>query len=132
MSERLSACQPQALAVLRIVAALLFIEAGSYHVFGFPPSPHPAPPPEMATILLVAGWLELVGGVLLLVGLFARPVAFVLAGMMAVAYWGFHFPMAPFASQNMGVAAILYCFIFLYLIFAGPGAWSIDGRRSGA
>lgn len=129
MSERLSAYQPQALAVLRIVAALLFLEAGSVHIFNFPPTPYEMPA-EMATLLTVAGWLELVGGALILLGLFTRPVAFVLCGMMAVAYWGFHFPSASFPSQNMGAPAILYCFVFLYLVFAGPGAWSLDGRRS--
>ncbi|MBX3530459.1 MAG: DoxX family protein [Rhizobiaceae bacterium] len=128
MSERLSAYQPQALAVMRIVAALLFLEAGSVHIFNFPPTPYEMPA-EMATLLTVAGWLELVGGALILLGLFTRPAAFVLCGMMAVAYWGFHFPMAAFPSQNMGAPAILYCFAFLYLVFAGPGAWSLDGRR---
>ena len=127
MSERLSAYRPQALAVLRIVAALLFVEAGSVHLFNFPQSPYEMPA-EMATLLTVAGLLEFVGGLLLLVGLLTRPVAFVLCGMMAVAYWGFHFPTAFFPSQNMGAPAILYCFVFLYLVFAGPGAWSLDGR----
>ena len=130
MSERLSAYQPQALAALRIAAALLFIEAGSVHIFNFPPSPYEMPA-EMATLLTIAGWLELIGGVLILVGLFSRPAAFILSGMMAVAYWGFHFPSASFPSQNMGAGAILYCFIFLYLVFAGAGAWSVDGARRG-
>ena len=130
MSERLSAYQPQALAVLRIATALLFIEAGSVHIFNFPPTPYEMPA-EMATLLTIAGWLELVGGVLILVGLFTRPAAFILSGMMAVAYWGFHFPSASFPSQNMGAGAILYCFMFFYLVFAGPGAWSVDGTRRG-
>ena len=128
MPERLSAYQPQALALLRVITALLFLEAGSVHIFNFPPTPYEMPA-EMATLLTIAGWLELVGGALLLIGLFTRPVAFVLCGMMAVAYWGFHFPSASFPSQNMGAAAILYCFTFLYLVFAGPGAWSVDAAR---
>jgi putative oxidoreductase len=128
MSDRLSAYAPQALAVLRIVTALLFIEAGSLLLFNFPPSVHPPPPPEMATILLIAGILELVGGLLILVGFLTRPVAFILSGMMAVAYWMVHAPMNPFPANNMGVAAILFCFVFLYLVFAGPGAWSVDNR----
>ncbi len=126
MTGRLDAYAPKALALMRIAAALLFVEAGSFHLFGFPASPYPPPPPEMATLLLVAGVLEFIGGILLLVGLFTRPTAFIMSGMMAVAYWGFHFPMAMFPSQNMGAAAILFCFIYLYLVFAGPGAWSLD------
>ncbi len=121
---------PKFLAALRIVTGILFIEAGSYHLFDFPPPIHPPPPPEMETLLFTAGVLELVGGILILVGFLTRPVAFILAGMMAVAYWGFHYPMNPFPSNNMGVAAILYCFIFLYLFAAGPGAWALDNART--
>src|SRR5687768_12308151 len=117
------------LAALRIIAALLFVEAGVFHLFDWPASPIPAPPPEMATLLFVAGLLEFVGGMLLVVGLFTRLTAFVLSGMMAIAYWGFHAPMGPWPVTNMGVAAILYCFIFLYLATSGPGAWAIDNLR---
>jgi putative oxidoreductase len=129
MPERLSAYSPQALAALRIVAGVLFLEAGVYHVFGRPKLDYPPPPPEMATILLVAGWLELAGGLLIIFGYLTRPTAFVLSGMMAVAYWGFHAPSSFWPVANMGGPAILYCFIFLYLVFAGPGAWSVDGTR---
>lgn len=134
MLDRLSTYSPQALGLLRIVTGVLFLEAGVYHVFGWPTLDYPLPPPEMETILLVAGWLELVGGGLIIAGYLTRPSAFVLSGMMAVAYWGFHAPTSFWPVANMGAGAILYCFIFLYLVFAGPGAWSVDGtaRRSEA
>jgi putative oxidoreductase len=123
MEGKLSAYSPQALAVLRIVTALLFIEHGTQKLFGFPPS-------DMAGgasgLMLVAGILEVFGGVLVLIGLFTRPVAFVLSGMMAVAYFMAHAPQSFFPVINQGDAAILFCFVFLYLAFAGPGAWSID------
>jgi putative oxidoreductase len=79
--------------------------------------------------MLIAGILELVGGVLLLIGFLTRPTAFVLCGMMAVAYWVYHAPSNPYPANNNGSAAILFCFIFLYLVFAGPGAWALDNRR---
>jgi putative oxidoreductase len=129
MTDRHSLYAPHALAILRIVAALLFIEAGSMLLFNLPPSTYPPPPPAMASILLVAGVLELVGGLLIRVGFLTRPAAFVLSGMMAVAYWGFHAPMNPWPANNMGTDAILFCFVFLYLVFAGGGAWSVDDLR---
>lgn len=132
MSHRLSTYSPLALGLLRIVIGVLFFEAGVYHVFGWPTLDFPPPPAEMETILLVAGWLELVGGALIVAGYLTPPTAFVLSGMMAVAYWGFHVPMSFWPVANMGVPAILYCFIFLYLVFAGPGAWSVDRATSGA
>jgi len=122
MFDRLSAYAPQALAVLRIITALLFIEHGTQKFFNFP-APFPMPLNPMLTI---AGILELVGGALVLIGFFTRPVAFILSGMMAVGYWMFHAPMGFFPLVNMGEGAILYCFIFLYLAFAGPGAWSVN------
>lgn len=131
MLDGLSTYRPQALAILRIVSALLFVHAGVMLLFGFPASVYPPPPPEMNTLMLVAGTLELVGGLLLLVGLFTRPTAFILSGMMAVAYWGFHFPQNPWPANNMGIAAILFCFVFLYLFFAGPGTWAVDNARRG-
>jgi putative oxidoreductase len=122
-----AALAPRLLSVLRIVAALTFLEHGAQKLLGFPPSPMPMPPP--LSLLWVAGVLELFGGLLLLIGLVSRPVAFVLAGEMAVAYWTVHFPKGPFPALNMGDAAILYCFIFLYLSAAGPGPWSLDAQR---
>jgi putative oxidoreductase len=129
MENRLSIYAPQALALLRIVTALLFVHAGMVLLFQVPASTHPLPPPEMKPILLVAGILELAGGALVLVGLFTRAAAFILSGMMAVAYWGFHAPMNMWPANNMGSAAILFSFIYLYLVFAGAGAWSLDARR---
>ena len=128
-TDRLSSYAPQALAVLRIVTATLFFASGVFHRFNFPASPFPPNPPEMATIMMTAGVLEFIGGLLLLVGFLTRPTAFVLCGMMAVAYWGFHAPMGWSPVINMGVPAILYCFVFLYLVFAGPGAWALDNVR---
>lgn len=128
MTDRLNALSPYSLAVLRIVAGLLFVHSGLVVLFNVPASTYPAPPPEMATLMAVAGWMELIGGALILVGFLTRPAAFILSGMMAVAYWGFHVPINFWPANNLGVAAILYCFVFLHLVFAGAGAWSIDGR----
>jgi putative oxidoreductase len=115
---------PRLLAVLRIVAALLFLEHGAQKLLGFPPSDNPGPP--LVSLLGLAGVLELVGGSLLALGLFTRPVAFVLAGEMAFAYWLAHAPRSFFPALNGGDAAILFCFVFLYLAAAGSGAWSLD------
>ena len=119
----LSRWQPQLLAILRIVAGLLFLEHGLSKFLGFPvPFPvHPLP-----TILLAAGVIECVAGFLITVGLFTRIAAFIASGEMAVAYWMMHFPKSPWPLANMGEAAILFCFVFLYLAAAGPGVWSIE------
>ena len=119
---------PRLLSVLRIVSALIFIAHGTQKLLGFPASERPAP--EMGSLLWFGGLLELGGGLLLLIGLFTRPVAFILSGMMAVAYWMFHAPQSPFPAVNMGDAAILYCFVFLYIAAAGPGPWSVDAARN--
>ncbi|WDI31934.1 DoxX family protein [Hyphococcus flavus] len=119
---------PYALGALRIVAALLFMAHGTQKLFGFP-----APPegglPEMWSLFWIGAWIELVGGALLLGGLFTRPVAFVLSGQMAVAYWMFHAPANFYPVLNGGDAAILFSFVFLLLVFSGPGAWSLDALR---
>ena len=115
---------PQALSLLRIVSALIFLAHGSSKLLGFPPSEMPMPP--ALSFMWVGGALELVGGLMLLFGLFSRPVAFILSGEMAVAYWMFHAPQSTFPSVNGGDAAILYCFIFLLIAAAGPGPWSVD------
>jgi len=122
----LSRWQPQLLAILRIVVGLLFLEHGLSKFFGFPvPFPvHPLP-----TLLAVAGVIELVAGLLITVGLFTRLAAFIASGEMAVAYWMQHFPKSPWPIANMGEGAILFCFIFLYIAAAGPGAWSLDHMR---
>ena len=117
---------PRFLSILRIVAALLFLEHGTQKLLGFPASEMS---PAFLSLSWIAGLLELVGGVLLLLGLFTRPVAFLLSGEMAVAYWLAHAPKSFFPVLNGGDAAILFCFVFLYLVFAGPGPWSMDARR---
>lgn len=119
---------PRLLGVLRIVAAILFIEHGTQKLFGFPPPTRGMP--EALTLLWFAALLETFGGFLILIGLFTRPVAFVLSGQMAVAYWMAHAPQSPYPAINGGDAAILFCFLFLYLVAAGPGAFSVDGARS--
>jgi putative oxidoreductase len=117
---------PRILSILRIVAALLFFEHGTTKLLGFPPSDHS---PEVLSLPWIAGALELVGGALLIVGLFTRPVAFILSGEMAFAYWMAHAPRSAFPVVNGGDAAILFCFVFLYLAAAGGGPWSLDAFR---
>jgi len=120
---------PRMLSVLRIMAALLFIEHGTQKLLGFPASGKPGP--ELFSLMGFGGVLETFGGLLLVLGLFTRPVAFVLAGMMAVAYFMVHAPQSFFPALNGGDAAILFCFVFLYLVVAGPGPWSLDAQRGG-
>ena len=116
---------PYALAALRVMSALLFMGHGTMKLFAFP-----APMEiELFSLMGLAGVLEVFGGVLLLVGLFTRPVAFVLSGFMAVAYFMAHAPQGFYPALNQGDAAILFCFVFLYLVFAGPGAFSLDALR---
>lgn len=126
--EKLNHYTSYALAALRIVAALIFMEHGTQKLFGFP-----APPegglPAVGSLFWIGGWIELVGGTMLLLGLFTRPVAFIVAGQMAVAYWMFHASASFYPVLNGGDAAILYTFVFLLLAVAGPGAWSLDGLR---
>jgi putative oxidoreductase len=112
---------PQVLSILRIVAAASFFEFGLEKYFDFP-----GPGPQMTPLLYVQGVIEIVGGFLLLVGAFTRVVAFVLSGDMAAAYFMVYFPRSFFPGQNGGLSAMLYCFLFFYLVFAGGGAWSVD------
>ena len=121
---------PRLLAALRIIAALLFLEHGLVKVFGFPAGAAPGPQ-DLLSFFGIAGLIETVGGVLLLIGLFTRPVAFLMAGEMAVGYFLVHAPASFFPAINGGDAAILFCFVFLYLFAAGPGAWSVDEKRAG-
>jgi len=114
----------KALAVLRIVTALLFLQHGMTKILSYPMSS--ASGPREWSLLWVAGWIELIGSLFLLVGLFTRPVAFLLAGEMAIAYWMVHAPRGPFPMLNDGEGAILYCFIFLLFVATGPGTWSAD------
>ncbi len=131
MDRTLSAWAPYGLALLRIIAALLFIEHGTMKLFGFPAGEHPMSI-ALFSLMGLAGVLETFGGVLILIGLFARPVAFLLSGEMAVAYFTAHAPQSFFPVLNYGEAAILFCFVFLYLVLAGPGALSVDGLRGRA
>jgi putative oxidoreductase len=117
----LEKARPYFLSVLRIVVALLFLEHGLQKYFGFPSAG-----PSMTPLLYAQGVIEIVGGVLLLVGAYTRIVAFVLAGDMAVAYFMAHFPRSFFPAVNGGDAAVLYCFVFLYILSAGGGPWSVD------
>ena len=117
-----------ALALLRIMTALLFIAHGLQKYFGFPvPGPFGLVAPF--SLMGVAGALELVGGSLVLIGLFTRPAAFILSGMMAVAYFIGHAPRGFYPILNQGELAILYCFVFLYIAAAGSGPWSLDAMR---
>ena len=119
---------PYAVAALRIVTALLFLEHGTAKLLGFPETPMANP--DMWSMPWIAGWFEVIGGILLLLGGWTRWVAVLLAGEMAVAYWLYHAPQSPFPLVNQGEAAILFCFIFLMLAFVGPGKWSIDEYRA--
>ena len=140
MSERWTASwttrASSLLSVLRIVAAFMFLLHGSAKLLTWPHSLLPSGGTLPITTLAGAGGIfELVGGVLLLLGLFTRPVAFVLAGEMAVAYFKFHFPQGFWTLFNGGELAVVYCFVWLYISAAGPGPWSLDalrGRGAGA
>jgi putative oxidoreductase len=114
------------LSILRIVSALVFITFGTMKVFNVPPLPQGMPPIPLMSQAGLAGLLEVVGGTLLVLGLFTRPVSFILSGEMAVAYFQAHYPQSFWPSVNMGTPAILYCFVFLYFVFAGAGPWSLD------
>jgi putative oxidoreductase len=121
---------PYLLSILRIVAAFLFLQFGTAKLFGFPapimPGGGTAP---FGSLPWVAGFLETFGGAFLLVGLFTRPVAFLLSGEMAFAYFMGHAPQGFWPVLNQGHPAVLFCFTFLYLSAAGPGPWSLDALR---
>lgn len=119
---------PRVLSILRIVAALIFLEHGTQKLLGFPMGERAFV--EIGTLSWWAGLIEIVTGALLAVGFYSRAAAFVASGEMAFAYWLAHAPQSFFPVNNGGDAAILYCFLFLYLVFAGPGPWSIDAMRA--
>ena len=125
--NNLSRYAPWALAVLRIMVGLLFLEHGTQKLLGFPPGGNPAP--ALMTLGWVQGVIELVGGIVFTLGLFTPAVAFFLCGDMAVAYFMVHAPKNVFPMLNGGDAAILYCFVFLYFVFSGAGPASIDEAR---
>ena len=128
--SRWSNWAPELKSILRIVAAFVFITTGTMKLFAFPNGI----PPNGGTVPLLSqmglgGILEAFGGFLVLIGLFTRPVAFILSGEMAVAYFQFHYPQNFWPTVNNGTAAILYCFLWLYFSAAGPGPWSVDALR---
>lgn len=130
LTDKWSNWAPHFQSILRIVASMMFILAGTVKLFAFPIGM----PPNGSTAQLmsqvgIAGILEVFGGALLLLGLFTRPVAFLLAGEMAVAYFQFHFPQSIWPVVNNGVSAVLYCFTWLYFSAAGAGPWSLDAKR---
>ena len=114
--------------MLRIVAAFLFIAHGTQKLFGFPPDA-PRLQLELLSLMGAAGVIETVGGALMLLGLFTRPVAFILSGQMAVAYFMRHAPRGTWPILNGGELAVLYCFLWLFFVAAGPGPWSLDRLR---
>jgi putative oxidoreductase len=129
-ADKLDRYTPYAIAALRTATALIFIPHGTQKLFGFPAPPASGMPP-LISLFGFGAILELVGGILILLGLWTRPVAFILAGEMAVAYWMFHAPRNLYPLLNGGDASILYCFVFLLLMFTGPGALSVDGTLRG-
>ncbi|HKC63187.1 MAG TPA: DoxX family protein [Pyrinomonadaceae bacterium] len=153
-SSLLAHWSPRVLSILRIVVAFLIIQHGTQKLLGYPAQPPPPQPPPQAAqqagqqppqqrpaaqqslppLLLVASILETFGGLLILLGLFTRPAAFILAGEMAVAYFYQHAPNSFWPVVNRGEPAVFYCFLFLYIVFAGGGHWSLDYlmRRKGA
>jgi putative oxidoreductase len=113
--------------LLRVVAGLLFMHTGAVILFGwFGGMPGQASPPPLLSQTGIGGILEFFGGLALLLGFLTRPVALVLSGEMAVAYWQFHAPQSPWPAQNQGMPAILFCFIYLYMAAKGAGDWSVD------
>jgi len=129
LAARWSSWAPQLKSVLRIVAAFVFIQYGTMKLFGWPMAMPGGQTAAVLTQVGVAGALEVFGGALLLVGLFTRPVAFLLSGEMAVAYFQVHAPQSFWPIINQGQPAILYCFLWLYLSAAGGGPWSVDALR---
>ena len=126
MRERLSLYAPVMLSILRVVTGLIFLAHGTQKFLGFPVGDMAGSGWALDNLGAVAGIIELVTGVLLVLGLFTRIAAFVASGTMAVAYWYAHAPQDFFPVNNAGDAAILYCFVFLYFVFAGPGSISLD------
>lgn len=129
LAHRWMASAPKLLSVLRIVAGFLFFLAGTSKIFAFPVGMPGGLTAVFPSQVWIGGVLELVGGALLIFGLFTRPTAFVLSGEMAVAYFQFHAPSSFWPTVNNGVPAVLDCFIFLYLSAAGGGPWSLDALR---
>jgi putative oxidoreductase len=124
--DRLNQYQPYALTVLRLMTGLQFIEHGTQKLFGFPAGGHGGP---LSALTMTQGVIEALGGLLFFLGLLTRPVAFILCGDMAVAYFMAHAPQNFFPANNNGDGAILFCFVFLFFVFSGPGLLAIDNRK---
>ena len=122
-NRMLARWEPMVLSIFRIMVGLLLFQYGVAKILKFPVLPYFV---NIPPLIAVAGWIELVLGALLILGLFTRPVAFILSGEMAFAYFIGHAPGGFFPIVNRGDPAILYCFMFLYIAAAGPGPWSID------
>jgi len=131
LNKQYTIWSPRLLSVMRVVLSLLFMSHGSQKLFGIP-SDHPFHSFAPFSLLWIAGILEFFGGILLFLGLFTRPAAFVLSGEMAVAYFKAHFPAGLWPLLNHGELAVLYCFVFLFLVVAGGGVWSVDSLRASA
>lgn len=125
--EFMKRLEPQTYALLRIVTGFLFLWHGMGKLFGYP---EPMPPGVPGFIIWVAGPIEFFGGILVMIGLFTSPAAFVSSGLMAFAYWMGHGFNALLPVINKGELAILYCFVFLFISSRGAGIWSVDGARS--
>ena len=121
----LTAWSPRVLSLLRLMAGLLFMEHGLMKLVHFP-APQPGVPTPLPPLLVAAAIIEILCGALITLGLFTRIVAFIASGEMAIAYFMVHAPKSPWPAINQGDAAVLFCFVFLYLVFAGPGDWSLD------
>ena len=125
MASFLRSYEPQVYALLRMVTGFLFLWHGTQKLFAFPVPPPPVPP----FVIAIAGPIELVGGLLVMIGLFAGWSAFLCSGLMAFAYWMVHGPQALLPIQNGGELAVLFCFVFLYISARGSGIWSVDAAR---
>lgn len=126
-ASNLTRWSPQALGLLRIVSGLIFLEHGTQKFLSFPPGERAGTGWAFENLGAFAGPIEIIAGLLIIIGWFTRPAAFIASGTMAVAYWYAHAPQDLFPVNNGGDASILYCFVFLYLVFSGPGAFSVDG-----
>lgn len=129
MDNMLNAWRPRVLSLLRIVTGFLYIQHGTQKMFGFPGPEHGFF--NLLSLMGLAGSLEVIGGALILIGLFTRPVAFLLSGEMAFAYFIAHAPRSFWPMLNGGELAVMWCFLYLYLACAGGGSWSIDNLRAG-
>ena len=128
-TSRLDGFAPKMLSILRIMTGLLFLEHGTQKFLSFPPGERAGSGLMLDNVAAYAGIVELVAGILIAIGFLTRPAAFLASGTMAVAYFYAHAPQNFFPVNNMGDTAILYCFVFLYYVFAGPGPWSVDAMR---